>query len=132
MKIVAENPPNIDRLDALFKCRGQKVLFAWGDTIYNPMRIHIPNCLLAHEAVHGMRQMQDIEAWWEKYCTDQEYRYQEELAAHKVEYAVLASEIRDRNARAKLAMAIAAKLVSPLYAYVPPKALLKAQKELVS
>lgn len=132
MKVLVENPPNFEQVVAVFPEAAGKVLFAWGDTIYNPKRVYIPNHLLAHEAVHGMRQLGfgGIETWWDKYLIDEEFRYLEELAAHKVEYAIQAQSLGDRNARAKLLMATAARLVAPLYHYKRP--LLQAQKDLLT
>lgn len=132
MKIVVGKPPNFDQIVAQFPMAVGKVLFAHGDTVYNPTGIYIPNYLLAHEAVHGMRQVgAGIEKWWEQYIADEEFRFQEELAAHRVELAVLSQEVRDRNARAKLLMATAARLVAPLYGYSNKK-LLEAQRMLQS
>lgn len=132
MKLIKDYPPNILAIDAHFHTMGKPILYTYGDAIYNPLDIHVPNYLLAHETVHMMRQMKDgPEAWWTKYIEDQEYRYEEELAAHRVEFAVLADQLTDRNARAKLLMATAARLVAPLYAYSGKK-LLQAQKDLMA
>jgi hypothetical protein len=132
MKILVEKPPNFERILAAFPHADGKVLFAYGDTIYNPKGIQIPHYLLAHEAVHGMRQLGQggVDPWWDKYIDDAEFRYQEELASHRVEYAVLAQQVQDRNARAKLLMATAARLVAPLYSY--KRSLLQAQKDLMA
>jgi hypothetical protein len=132
LKIVRDFPPNILEIDAHFHCIGDSVLYAYGDTIYNPKGIHVPNFLLAHETIHMMRQMTTTpEAWWTKYIEDEEYRYAEELAAHRVEFAVLSQQIADRNARAKLLMLTAARLTAPLYKYSTKK-LLQAQRDLQS
>jgi hypothetical protein len=129
MKVVAEYPPNIDKLDPVFHCKDKPVIYAYGDTIYNPHRIYIPNHLMGHEAVHIARQMQGgADAWWDKYIADDEFRYAEELVAHRMELAIQFDQVRDRNARAKLTMATAARLVAPLYAY--KRSLLQAQKDL--
>lgn len=118
MKVEIGLPPNIEAIYAAFPdAKGGSILYAWGQTIYNPKGVHIPTHLLAHEAVHGMRQVakEGIEGWWAKYIADPEFRYVEELAAHKVEFAVMAEQIRDRNARAKVLHHVAMKLASPLY-----------------
>lgn len=116
MKIVLEEPPNIEQIDAAFGSRGQRgILYAFGDTIYNPDGVSIPTFLLAHEFAHSMRQGADPEAWWRKYIEDQEYRYLEELGAHKVELHSRLQQVRDRNLRAKIVMETAARLSNPLY-----------------
>lgn len=129
MKIVRDYPPNILEIDAHFHTMGQPVLYTYGDTVYNPLGIHVPNYLAAHEFMHVMRQKGEPEVWWRKYIEDQEFRYQEELAAHKVELSCLLAETKDRNFRAKLVMATAARLVAPLYGYSGKK-LLQAQRDL--
>lgn len=132
MKILKDYPPNILEIDAHFHTMGQPILYTYGDTIYNPLGIHVPNYLAAHEFVHVMRQAKDgPEAWWKKYIEDEEYRYQEEFAAHKMELNCLLAEVKDRNTRAKLVMATASRLVAPLYAYSNKK-LLQAQRELLA
>lgn len=129
MKIEIAEPPMIEEIDAAFKSRGQSVLYAWGDTIYNPTGIPIPDFLFAHEAMHGQRQNGSIETWWRRYIDDVEFRYVEELAAHREEFRVQAARIRDRNVREKLLMHVAARLVAPLYRFSGKK-LLDARREL--
>src|SRR6266403_4994244 len=99
--IKIEQPPNFERIHAVFPNAGDKgVLVAYGEDIFNPSNVHISPALLAHEYRHCARQWQaDPEAWWEKYMTDQEFRYHEELIAHAEEYACQAKMTKDRNAR---------------------------------
>ena len=131
MKIVKDYPPNILAIDAHFHTIGKPILYTYGETIYNPLGIHIPDFLAAHEFMHVMQQKKigGPELWWKKYIEDQEFRYGEELQAHRTELSMLLSEVRDRNAKAKLVMAVAARLVAPLYGYSNKK-LLEAQREL--
>jgi hypothetical protein len=130
VKIVKDYPPNILEIDAHFHTMGQAILYTYGDTVYNPLGVHVPNYLAAHEFMHVMRQAGKPEEWWKKYIEDEEYRYTEELAAHRTELSVLLAETQDRNTRAKLVMRTAARLVAPLYGYSNKK-LLEAQKELM-
>jgi hypothetical protein len=106
------------------KASGHGVLFAFGDTIYNPSGAVIPPPLLAHEEVHGRRQTRNageifratqVERWWEQYLKDPEFRYDEELYAHVAEFK--AQMPYDRNLRAKLLMSTAQRLIAPLYQY---------------
>ena len=118
--ILVEKPPIFDRILAAFPKAGEPgVIFAWGDSIYNPSGIVIPPALLAHEAVHGERQTKfsDVAHWWESYIEDPLFRYREELPAHAAEFRVLMPA--DRNARARLAMTTARRLIAPLYNYDP-------------
>lgn len=119
MKIVLADPPNIDAIDAVFQVRGKKgVIFTWGDTIYNPSGAVISAPLKAHEGVHYNRQTNDtpkIEAWWERYLRDLEFRLAEEFPAHKAEYQQYCQFERDRNRRMFALTQIAERLAGPLY-----------------
>lgn len=134
MKIEIANPPNFEHILAAFPNASQPgVIFAYGDTIYNPSNIVIPSPLLAHEEVHGERQRHIVgygypgaRTWWEKYIDDPEFRYNEELLAHAAEYKVQIRVLHDRNERAKLVMRTAQRLLAPLYNYGKPKSLNQA------
>lgn len=130
--IKIEWPPNIVRITVAFPDAGKHgVLFAYGEDIYNPSGVTIPHFLLAHEYRHCARQWQaDPEAWWDKYLTDDEFRYGEELIAHVEEYIAQARGTKDRNARARLEMRTAARLIAPLYNYVPPRSLAQAVRDI--
>lgn len=135
MKIEIANPPNFERIVAAFpKATDKGVIFAYGDTIYNPSGVNVPPALLAHEEVHGQRQQSvgyapnrlNADVWWEKYITDPEFRYYEELPAHAAEYKAQLRHVKDRNDRAKLALSTAQRLLAPLYNYGVPKSLNQA------
>lgn len=130
--IKIERPPNFERIHAAFPgADARGVLFAYGEDIYNPSGIFIPEFLKAHEYRHCARQWQsDPEAWWEKYVTDQEFRYHEELIAHVEEYLVQATWTKDRNQLARLEMRTAARLVAPLYNYQPVRSLSQALRDI--
>jgi len=115
MKILIEYPPIIDKIDEAFKCRDDQVIYAWGDTIYNPHGIQIPQFLIEHEKAHGRRQAEGIEAWWDKYIEDVEFRYNEELIAHATEHKFRLRGVKDRNEQSRILMQSASRLVSPLY-----------------
>lgn len=117
MKIIHAYPPMIDEIDAAFNVRGQTVIFAWGDTIYNPARWDIPDSLIAHEEVHGQRQGSDIEGWWKRYISDPTFRLEEEIVAHRAEYQYVV-RTANRPARRRALKQIAQRLCSPLYGKV--------------
>ncbi len=128
-EIVIERPPNFERIAAAFPDASKPgVLFAYGGKIYNPTGGVVPHALLKHEQVHLDRQSQP-DQWWEKYLIDSEFRYREELLAHVAEYTAQVHGL-DRNHKAKLLMATAARLVAPLYNYQPPKSLNAAMRDL--
>lgn len=130
--IKIELPPNFERIQAVFpKASEPGILFAYGEDIYNPSGVSIPYALMRHEYRHCARQWQaDPEAWWEKYLTDDAFRYEEELLAHVDEYLAQASGTKDRNARARLEMSTAARLIAPLYNYRPARSLQQAIRDI--
>lgn len=132
--IKIERPPNWDQIVAAFPHAATlPTLFAYGEDIYNPSAVHIPPALLAHEYRHCARQFAgSVERWWVNYIIDHEFRYREELLGHVEEYRVQAALLTDRNARAKLALRTAARLVAPLYNYQPPRSLKQAMRDLES
>ncbi len=115
MKIKIENPPNINEIRKVFGgAVGKEVIFAWGDTIYNPSGMDIPPELMAHEKVHGDRQRGDVLGWWRRYLMEPDFRFVEELIAHKVEYQYLL-ECGNRQQRRRALKTIAKRLSGPLY-----------------
>lgn len=118
-EIVIAYPPVYERCIAAFGADpivGKPVIWSWGSTIYNPMNIAIPHELLRHEAVHGERQGagETINSWWDKYLTSPQFRYDEELVAHRAEWM---DYIRYRPGKDNTAMLnkIAERLASALY-----------------
>lgn len=132
MTVLIERPPNFEKIVQAFpKAENEGVLFAYGEHIYNPSGIFIPQQLLAHEYRHCARQWQnDPDAWWDKYIIDDEFRYGEELIAHVEEYIAQARLTKDRNQRARLEQVTAARLIAPLYNYQPPRSLAQAIKDI--
>lgn len=126
--IIVERPPNFDQILAAFPDADKPgVIFAFGEHIYNPSGKIIPAPLVAHEHVHCAHQSQFVkpELWWDLYIDDHDFRYSEELAAHVAEFKAQLAGL-DRNRKSKLLMATAARLVAPLYNYVPPRKLTAA------
>lgn len=119
MRIICERPPNFDDIVKVFPMADNPgIIFAYWNTIYNPSGGEIPIPLKKHEAVHCVRQG-ETEAgtieWWDKYLKDIEFRYEEELLAHRAEYQSCVDLAPHRNARRKALKHIASKLASPLY-----------------
>ena len=104
-------------IDAKFRIAGKSIIFAWGDTIYNPARISIPPHLMAHEEFHGWRQTQwtSIEQWWKDYIDSDAFRLEEEILAHQVEYRALLRVSSNRRARRRCLKETAKRLAAPLY-----------------
>jgi hypothetical protein len=119
MKILIAQPPNLAEIDRVFPNRGAGVIFAFGDTIYNPSGAKIPRSLLAHEGAHGNRQVSviGVERWWRMYLDDPEFRYREEVIGHAAEYLAQVNGHYDRNANARLLMTTAVRLLASFYQY---------------
>lgn len=120
MRVVEALPPLFDDIAARFDVRGKPILFAVGDTIYNPEGVAVSEELMAHEHVHGVRQGDDPLTWWRAYLASPSFRLQEELAAHVAEFASLCRQHAHawpnrRNMRRALADHVGAKLAAPLY-----------------
>lgn len=119
MKIIQELPPNygvIKRAFRLGPC--PRVIFAYGHTIYNPAGIRVGDELVAHEAVHGTRQGDDIDGWWDRYIRSPSFRLEGEIPAHIAEYQALIKGAPNRNARRGILKQTAKRLASPLYGRV--------------
>lgn len=117
MKILVEKPPVYDACVAKFGAAlivGRPIVWAYGDAIYNPMNIGLPRDIIAHEKVHLERQGGDPAAWWKMYLKDDSFRYDEELAASRVEWRTYQRWHPGKNNAAALEH-IAAKLSSELY-----------------
>lgn len=120
MKIEVAYPPNFDAVCETFPLAAQPgVIFAYGDTIYNPSGAGIPTPIREHEEEHGKRQRAcGVEEWWERYLADRVFRYEEELLGHAAELAsLLARTGGDRNQIARLETRTAHRLLAPLYDY---------------
>lgn len=119
MKIVHARPPNFDKIAAVFpQAKGKNVVFTYGSCIYVPSGGELRAWTKAHEGVHYSRQTDDvkkIEAWWDRYLVDPEFRLAEELPAHRAEWKSIRQAVRDRNARAQMLKELAQRLASPFY-----------------
>ena len=115
MKIVYENPPNIEAIRAAFPSAIGKSIYAYGDTIYNPSKFLVEPQNLTHEEVHE-KQMAEIgaEEWWVRYIADNEFRAEQELDAYREEYRVV-KQNKGREEAAKAARRFATALSGPNY-----------------
>lgn len=119
MKVAVARPPNFERIAAVFPRAGNPgVIFAFGDTIFNPSGGEITPALFAHEGVHGERQGSDPEAWWERYLADKAFRLAEEIPAHQAEYRTFCAQGHGRTERRRYLAIIAGRLASPLYGHL--------------
>lgn len=110
-----KRPPNFEKILSVFPMAANSgTIFAYLD-IYVPSGHDLPASLIAHEAVHCQRQAEmGVDLWWDKYLTDPEFRYHEELLAHRAEWKHL-SENGSRQVRRQALKETAKRLASPLY-----------------
>lgn len=116
MRILVEYPPLYEEIVRAFPAaKGGGVIFAWGDTIYNPSNILVSRELVAHEMIHGTRQGDNVTAWWSRYLVDPTFRLAEELPAHQAEYWAYHQRHGNSRKRSQYLDEVAQKLASPLY-----------------
>jgi hypothetical protein len=114
MKILIENPPNIELLRIAFGGISDKTVFTYGDTLYNPGNNFIDDALMAHEEVHA-KQQTNPEEWWQRYLADVDFRLSQEVEAYQKQYRRLRVIVKDRNQLARLLHQLATDLSSDLY-----------------
>lgn len=88
MVVLNANPPNFKKIVKTFPGASRRgVIFSYGSRIYAPQSVGVPPALIRHEGVHGDRQLaMGIEVWWDRYLVDAQFRFDEELLAHRAEY----------------------------------------------
>ena len=118
-RIVRAFPPNYATLKRAFNLDPTAgVIFSYGDRIFIPnQRQPLPPQLVAHEAVHGERQLAHpagVDGWWQEYVANPQFRLDEELPAHRAEYAWHRLH-EGRGSRERALTHIALRLSGPLY-----------------
>lgn len=118
LEIVIGKPPIWEEAHKHFKINDNETVYTYGEKIYNPAGFHIPNHLMAHEAMHADRQIVypgGPKAWWAKYFEDAAFRQAEELIAYQGQYQYYCMFDFDRNRRARFLVTIASDMASPMY-----------------
>lgn len=116
MNVSFEKPPIYDEAVKLFKLTPEQgTIFTYGDTVYNPWKIEIPDHLQVHEEVHMVQQGKDPARWWKKYFADTDFRLSQELEAYRKQYKFACKHIKDRNAQSRFLWDLAEMLASPMY-----------------
>lgn len=119
--IKAGRPPNWEAIARAIPASTKLgTLFTYGNVIYVTDGKPIPRSIVAHETVH-VRQQELIgrDEWWDRYLKDREFRFGQELEAHRVELAVALTE-GGRKHKRMVAALIAKRLASPLYGNACP------------
>ena len=116
-EIVKGWPPNIDAIRKVLPVTRRNI-FAYGGVIYAPGGKDLSPALIAHEKVHFRQQAAHpggVEGWWAQFLTDVEFRLDQELEAHRVEYQTAISLDSSRHNRRKSLKLIAGRLAKPMY-----------------
>jgi hypothetical protein len=118
MLIVKEYPPNINEISKRFKITSS-VIFAYGDTIYNPSGAKINKALIAHEETHSRQQEKiGVERWWDKYLSDYSFRLSQEVEAYGAQMKEARKGLRSYAKQQLMLSNIARDLSSELYGNV--------------
>ena len=94
------------------------VIYTYGDTIYNPSGVDLPDHLIAHEETHSTQQGADPDAWWDRYLQDPYFCIEQETAAYARQYAYICATVRDRNQRNRILLDLSRILAGPVYGNV--------------
>ena len=130
MKIInGAYPPNIDEIRKYLPIH-DKVVFCWGDLLFNPNNLRIDPALMAHEQVHFDQQMRygknsfwqnftlpkyRIGKWWDRYLKNYAFRLSQEIPAYQKQYWEYCKVLKDKNDQNRMAIMLAKDLSSPLY-----------------
>lgn len=118
-QISLEKPPIWDEAVKYFQLDGRYgTIFTYGDTIYNPFKVHIPDDLIHHEEVHVKQQAAfegGPETWWKRYFDDVEFRVSQEVEAYGAQYKFICKNVKDRNRRNDHLVELAHMLSGPMY-----------------
>lgn len=120
-------PPNIQAIAQEFKITPDTV-FAYGDTLYNPLGLPIPQDLMIHEETHEKQQQAlGVEQWWTMYLDRPNFRLQQEVEAYQNQYEFIKT-VLNRKGRIAALNRFAEQLSSDLYGKIINK---KKAKELI-
>lgn len=117
MKIVIEPPPNFGEIVKVLPvvARWRGVLFCYGNTIFNPNGVAVPAEIIAHEEKHSARQGNDPKGWWDRYLSDVEFRFEQELEGYTAQYRHVLLSHASRHDRRRALKLCAASLAAPIY-----------------
>lgn len=119
MEIVKELPPNYDAIAKAFHFSSLPAsfepIFTYGNILYNPFGGNVSPDLMAHEETHVRQQEQiGVEAWWNFYMTDRNFRMKQEAEAYQNQYRFIL-EHYSRPERRRALQRLASDFSSALY-----------------
>jgi len=103
-------------------------VFAYGDKLYNPIGLPIPQDLMVHEESHQKQQESyGVIEWWAMYLELPKFRLMQETEAYRNQYQFLKT-VLNRKGRLSAINRLAEALSSELYGHLVSK---KEAKELI-
>jgi hypothetical protein len=119
MDIKNEYPPNWHMICERFgpDVSDAKVVFTYGNTIYNPKNLKLTDHLIAHEEVHSLQQAQHPDGpdgWWKVYLLSTEFRVHQEAQAYGMQ-VVVGGKGKTREKIRNAILVFAKSLASPVY-----------------
>ena len=121
IKISNEEPPIYKSVCKFLGYKDVQAFFTYGDTLYNPAKLPIPNDIKVHEKVHMRRQQigdMTPELWWGKWLRDEKFRINEEAVAYGSQFRALKKTHKDRNHQCRILHDLARSLSGDLYGNV--------------
>lgn len=131
MKVLHEKPPEWIMQGCLsqFRVDVNRTYWTYGDTIYNPGAIFVPDYVHAHEGKHSeqqeayhydgedesLRGTEGKDGWWKRYLRDPRFRFEQEAEAYAAEYKFFCKTRKDRNMQARFLLTKSQQLSGPLY-----------------
>lgn len=115
MQVRNEYPPNYEQIRLKFKAFPNTV-YCFGETIYNPDGIEVPEDIIYHEWVHSEQQkvFGTPELWWAKYIVDAEFRTEQEVEAYAKQFQWIRKHTNSNIAKLALEE-MSVNLSSPMY-----------------
>lgn len=117
MQILKQRPPVYDRIVKAIGTPPETAVYTYAPDIYAPNGTDLsPDCVI-HESTH-IKQQNEIGGaaiWWDKYLSDPEFRYAQELEAYRAQFAFVKARTKDRNARARALTFMAGSLAGKMY-----------------
>lgn len=118
MRVSYEKPPCWDECVKAFDFDQTNTVFSYGDLIYNPAGIEIPDHLMVHEETHMDQQRRDSHVasiWWKRYIVDVAFRMDQEAEAYGRQYRFICTKVKDKNARFRNLHMLAEFMAGPMY-----------------
>lgn len=118
VKILIERPPVWDSVCLAFNILPKNIIFAYGDVIYNPDNVDLPDHIIEHEKIHLKQHNHnndDAALWWGKYLREPDFRVDQEAQAYAIQYLYISQFQKDRNKRSRILWDFARILSGPLY-----------------